>query len=49
MPGHLSFTAAGLGARKQLQLNASDAVVQSGGSNRAANNRVTPRDCAKEK
>lgn len=49
MPDHLSFIAAGLDAGKQLQPNASEAVVQSGGSNRAANNRVTPRDCAKEK
>ena len=49
MPDHLSFIAAGLDADKQLQPNASDAVVQSGGTNRAANNGITPRDCAKEK
>lgn len=49
MPGHLSFTAAGLDADKHLQPNASDAVVQSGGSNGTANNGITLRDCAKEK
>ena len=48
MPDHLSFIAAGLDAGKQLQPNASEAVGQSGGSNRAANNGITPRDCAKE-
>lgn len=48
MPDHLSFIAAGLDADKQLQPNASDAVVQSGGSDRAANIGITPRDCAQE-